>query len=215
MLFEGLFHKRSAGDAPVELGERANNNLKINLLLQLTDKNVHSIAVVSAERGCGRTTLALQTALMFAKLGRRVALIEADLRNPQLADYMHSFPKGGLCDVVIGLKDLSDISYLHPEFYNMDCYYAGDTLISSTEIISTDRFKAIVQNINERYDICIYDTPAVLDSPDALRIAQLVDGIIFVVNPNTSRTAKVTQVRARFAEVNDNFIVFVMNQLNG
>ena len=97
----------------------------------------------------------------------------------------------------------------------MDCYYAGDTLISSTEIISTDRFKAIVQNINERYDICIYDTPAVLDSPDALRIAQLVDGIIFVVNPNTSRTAKVTQVRARFAEVNDNFIGFVMNQLNG
>jgi len=197
--------------ALTEMSPKAFDNLRVNLLLRVQDEKKLSIAVVSSEHGAGRTTVAIQIALLFAQLGRRVVLVDADLRNADLHKRLGWENSPGLVDVVVGSITLKGALREHAANSSIDVLTAGAELLDVTGVLSSDKFRRIVADLASDYEVCVFDTPAMTDVQDALLIAQYMTGTVFVVHAQKSHARKLAKCKERLLTVNENILGFVMN----
>jgi capsular exopolysaccharide synthesis family protein len=142
---------------------------------------VKALAFASAQHGDGRTTTAVNTALALGRGGRnRVALIDADLRNPGVHRVLGLRPREGLADVVAGRAALggclwrfgSDELYILP---------AGNTPDDPGRVLYDPRFGATLRELRERFDFVVADCPPVLPLADVPTLCRDLDGALLVV----------------------------------
>ena len=125
-------------------------------------------------------------AVAMATQGQRVALIDADLRVPQLHRYF------GL-DNEQGLSELLADSRANPADYgcathvpNLTLFRAGTPLLDPTFLLSSSRFRDVIAQIKSEYDLVLFDGPAVLAVPDTLLLAGMVDSILLLIDARTT-----------------------------
>ena len=161
------------------------NTLRISLTLLNPDSEVKSILVTSSVPSEGKSTLAALLARHSAKSGQRVILLEADLRKPAIAKYF-GYDK----DTALGITDLlsnhdlkvEDVLVNDPES-GLHILARGKVgYINPIDLFSSKRMKKIVDDLREKYDLVIIDSPPVMAVPDARILQGLVDKTIFVIN---------------------------------
>lgn len=141
------------------------------------DRDIRTLLVTSAARREGRTTVALQLAFAAARVGESVLLIEADLRNPTLADQLGAQPSPGLSDVLVGAKSLSSATQLAE---SLDLLVGGDTLPNPGELIDSAAMEALLERAKSTYDLVVIDSTPLTVVPDALPLLGKVDGVVIV-----------------------------------
>lgn len=138
------------------------------------------MAITSAIAGEGKTLTSANLAVQLASAGRkRVVLIDLDLRKSDLAAVFGVPPVPGLTEYLSGSLKLSDIvrgTATHGFFL----ITAGTKISSPMDQIGSDKFKAFIRDIRERYDIVLMDTPPILPVADTLALKDLVDGFLFI-----------------------------------
>jgi Mrp family chromosome partitioning ATPase/capsular polysaccharide biosynthesis protein len=175
--------------------------LRGNLDFLALDSDVHSLAVTSSQQGEGKSVTTCNLAVAAALAGRRVILLEGDLRRPRIQEYLGLQNERGLSTVVTGTHkpmealqrvDIKALDEAHggvpgdgvdrpPGLYVLT---QGPKVPNPGEIVASRTFAHLIEAYQRHADLVIIDTPAFLAVGDAAAIAGAVDGLVFVVDPS-------------------------------
>lgn len=176
-----------AANAPFQAQAEALRDLRTQLLLHWANPERKVLAIVSVSAGDGRTFVAANLAVVFAQLGEKTLLIDADLRQPrQHRLFGHGGP--GLAQALSGRSGLQlaeRVSY----FENLWLLPAGATPPNPLELLSRPEFPKLLAEARKQFTIVIVDTPASLRGSDARLIAARSDGVLAVVRQDRTRIA--------------------------
>jgi len=137
------------------------------------------IMVTSAFPGEGKSTLALSLAMHFARDGRRVLLIDADMRKPSLHSALNVGPTPGLSDLIFGA--VSDVRAIRQDAKSSVAFVTAGAEISNAATIASIPFSEFLDRARALFGIVIVDTGAVLSVSDARAAARYMDAIVFMV----------------------------------
>lgn len=145
-----------------------------------TDHGVpRSTMVVSSQPAEGKSTSALALATVLHRVGKRVVLVDSDLRNPSIHFYLGVERTTGVSNYLAGEADYR--SMLHSISNGFDFLPAGPPVPSAAELLSGDRMATLVRELEKDYDHVIVDSAPILGLADAPLIGRTVEAIVFVV----------------------------------
>jgi non-specific protein-tyrosine kinase len=182
---------------------------KGQLLKKLDQLRGNCIIVTSAHPGEGKTFTSINLAISMAREhDRTVMVVDTDLRNPwhNHRDFAHDFfsltPEKGLVDYLENEADLSEI-ILNPGINKLTIIPAGRKAVNSAELLSSPRMEYLVNELKTRYGnerIILFDCPASLACVDPMAFAQLVDGILFVVESDRTTNEELKKAMGLFKD---------------
>jgi capsular exopolysaccharide synthesis family protein len=154
-----------------------------------TQNPVTTIAITSAFPGEGKTTCAINLAIVTGmSLGRRVLLIDCDLRRPKIHPALGLKPETGLAEVLAGASTLDD-AIVPADGVSLDVLPVCGRPANPSELLGSVEMSRLIAEVSDRYDRVIIDTPAALGLPDAKAVSDLCDGTVMVVRADlTART---------------------------
>ena len=164
----------------------AYNSLRGSLLYSTSQGLPQIMLVTSAQAAEGKTTTSLAIASGFARMGRKVLLIDADMRRPSLQSRMNVSNERGLSTLLTSSDPLEQAT-LRSAQANLTLLPAGPIPPSPTELLSTARMEDILQAAARQYEVVVVDSPPILGLADAPLMSALVDGVIIVVEADRSR----------------------------
>jgi capsular exopolysaccharide synthesis family protein len=171
---------------PKSAMSEAYNSLRGSLLYSTSQGLPQIMLVTSAQAAEGKTTTCLTIASGFARMGRKVLLIDADMRRPSLQNQINISSERGLSTLLTSTDSL-EATTLASSQANLSVLLAGPIPPSPTELLSTARMEQLLQSAAQRYDVVVVDSPPILGLADAPLMAALVDGVIIVVEADRSR----------------------------
>jgi polysaccharide biosynthesis transport protein len=160
--------------------------LHSSLRLKDESKNAQCILVTSTIPGEGKSFTTTNLALTFAAHGERVAIVDCDLRKPNIHKSFRLENRKGLIDVCSGLSTIDDVVVrgVHP---NLDVITTGGRAKNPTQILNGENFELMIADLRKRYDRVFFDTPPLAAVSDAMIVLPLVDGSVFTVFFNKVR----------------------------
>lgn len=177
--------------------------LRTNLDFALPGGGQHLVlGVTSSVPGEGKSTTTINTAYTIAQTGRKVLLIEGDMRLSVLAKRLRVHTRPGLTNLLVGQctgNEALQKSGLNPNLWVMT---AGDTPPNPAELLGSNPMEVTLKAMSEIFDVVIVDLPPVSAVSDALIISKHLDGIIVVVRQNycTKSVLDDTIRQLRFAD---------------
>jgi succinoglycan biosynthesis transport protein ExoP len=154
------------------------------------DRELHTLMVVSAGPGDGKTTIARHLATAAARVGSRVLLVEADLRRPTIARQFGLVAGNGVSDVLIGSVPLAEAIHTielaapssdKPGGHRLDVLVAGATPPPNPgELIESRAMETLLERAKSIYDLVVIDTPPLTAVSDAFPLLKKVDGVVIV-----------------------------------
>ena len=158
----------------------AYNSLRTNLFFSFPEKEgCKVLAITSTMQKEGKTTTSINTTIAIAESGKKVLLIDCDLRKPKLGSITKVNGKTGLSNVLIDSSLLA--SSIHRYSENIDVLTAGSIPPNPSELLGSERMKTLIDVLRERYDYIILDTPPVDMVTDAMVLAPVYDGVLLVI----------------------------------
>ena len=145
------------------------------------DRNARVIGMTSSVHGEGKSLTIINLAYAIAESGRRVVLVECDLRLPTLRKKLGLPKTTGLSNLLAG--NTGEKATLHKDVLikNFDVVLAGDIPPNPSELLGSKAFANLVDNVAESYDVVLLDLPPVGEVSDALVVSKVADGLIVVV----------------------------------
>jgi capsular exopolysaccharide synthesis family protein len=162
--------------------------------LETADRRIRTIAITSAVPGEGKTTASINLALVTAlSVGRRVLLIDCDLRRPRVHSALGLHPKAGLAEVLNGAVTFEE-AVVRAEGADLDVLAVRDRPVNPSELLGSPRMHDLIATVAKRYDRVILDTPAAFGLPDAKAVGDQCDGLVMVVRADKTRQEDVQSV---------------------
>jgi capsular exopolysaccharide synthesis family protein len=145
------------------------------------ERPIKTIVVTSALPGEGKTTASVNLAAVTAlSLGRRVLLIDCDLRKPKVHPALGLQPQSGLAEVLRS-EAVLDEAIMKVEGASFEVLPVRSRPSNPSELLGSPEMRKLIGEVSERYDRVILDSPATLGLPDAKAISEFCDGIVVVV----------------------------------
>lgn len=174
-------------DDPKSPISEAYNSLRGQLLYSTANGLPRILMVTSSQPSEGKTTTSNAIAAGLARMGKRVVLIDADLRRPS-EHKRHSLPnKHGMSGLLTGADTIGDAEIVHNVAPNLDVITSGPIPPSPTELLTGPRLAALLEMLSSRYDCVVVDSPPVLGLADAPVMSALADGVVFVIESDRGR----------------------------
>ncbi len=167
--------------------------LQANLKFLCSDKPLKSIVVTSSVPKEGKSEVAANLAVTMAQMGRRVLLVDADMRHPMQHHVWGLTNATGLSNIIVDQVAI-DLS-VQEVMPNLDVLASGVLPPNPLALLDSQRMAALIASFNRDYDLVIFDTPSLSGMADAAVLSNLTDGILLVVRPgvvdwNSANSAK-------------------------
>ena len=172
--------------------QEAYKTLRTNLLFALRGEGCKRFCITSSMPGEGKSITILNLAISIAQTGKRVLLIDADLRRPALARLLAVNPAPGLSNVLADQATLSEA--IRAETYpNLDVMLSGDIPPNPSELLSSEQMVKLVEDVSRKYDYVLVDAPPVNLVSDCCIVANMLDGIVLLARQGKARKDGVKQ----------------------
>lgn len=176
-------------------------------------KTLRRVLVTSSYTSEGKTNTVVNLAVSFAILGRRVLVLDADMRRPRL-HHIFGLPKeGGLSAVLKGGAAL-DGAIVSTGIPNLDVLPAGHDAEGPNELLASVGMVNLLAELDQRYDMILIDTPPSGGLSDAAILSKLVDGVVFVVREKTVSRWLVRDVVYRLQQIGARILGVVVNDVD-
>lgn len=193
----------------------AMNSLCTNLTFCRTD--MKRVMLTSCRGGEGKTFLSMNIARTMAGLGKKVAVLDADLRRSSIeAEYALNFVKSadyGITHYLAGKCEMSEILYLTdiPGFYMVP---VGRTVANPLPLLNSARFSRLMEELQKLFDYVLVDAPPIGVVIDAAEIAKSCDGTLFVVKYNEIRRRELQEARQQIERTGCSVLGTALNQIS-
>lgn len=173
-------------------------SLRTGLAFALMGAEGKVLVITGATAGVGKSFISTNLAALLAANGKRVLLVDTDLRRPRLAEYFaYERKENGLSNVLAGTAELDAV--IRPIVQNLDVMPAGSTPPNPGELLLSDRFAEMLKQLEGRYDHILLDTPPILPVADTLAVMQYA-AVAFMVARAEQTT--VNELRDAMAKLN-------------
>lgn len=162
------------------------NALRTSLLYSTREGLPKILLVTSAQPAEGKTTTSYAVARGFARVGKRVLLIDADLRRPSIHKMMAIENTKGLSSILVGQATVHE-STATSDLDGLHVLPAGPIPPSPAELLSSPRMAALLEQLGRSYDLVVIDSAPILGLADSTELAALADGVIVVIEADRGR----------------------------
>lgn len=184
--------------------------LRTNLQYVNVDKPPRVIMVSSALASEGKTTLAVNLSVALAEAGRRVTILEADLRRPRVTQYMGLVSGAGLTNILSGSAEVEDVLQSFGED-KLSVIAAGPAPPNPGELLASSHMLALIDELRRANDFVIIDAPPLLPVADSTGLAAFVDGVVLSVRYGSTRRDQLAQAIASLDRVQAKTLGIVLN----
>ncbi len=169
------------------------------------------VVVTSAQKGEGKTTVCCALAEAMGETGKKVLLIDADMRRPSTSDYFGVVNGVGLADVLIGRSQLQEA--IQPVADNVNLLVAGSPAPNPSELAASREMADLLAEQQKAYDVVLVDTPPLLPVTDAAVIARVAGGALIVVDSSKQHRGNVIEVIKRLDAAGASTLGVVLNRV--
>ncbi|ESA38921.1 capsular exopolysaccharide biosynthesis protein [Leptolyngbya sp. Heron Island J] len=158
--------------------------LQTNLSLTGADRAIRSVIISSAMPNEGKSTIARHLAQTAATMGKRVLLVDADLRRPTVHHRLGLTNDKGLSDLLSGNATGNEVLQKAMPFVDFYAITAGTAPPDPVKLLASKRMRLLMNQLDKQFDLVVYDTPPLVGLADATLIAANTDGLILVSRLN-------------------------------
>ena len=185
-------------------------SIRTNILFASAERQMTTITVSSPRPREGKTTTTLHMGTIMAQSGQRVLLIDTDLRRPRLHKALAVSKERGLTNLLLGDTNYDEI-IASTDVPNLFVLPSGPLPPNPAELLLTNRFKVILEELGTRFDRILLDSPPILAVTDAVLLGRISDGVILVVQAGKTYTDDVTMAVRQLRDVNASVLGVILN----
>ncbi|MBE5963214.1 MAG: CpsD/CapB family tyrosine-protein kinase [Lachnospiraceae bacterium] len=193
---------------------RINESFKtIRTNIQFSGKDTKTILFTSCTPNEGKSSVTFNLARSFAENGKKVILIDGDLRKSVLIGrYKAGSVEAGLSNHLSGQHDLDEV-ICETNIPNMDIIFAGKVPPNPAELLGSDTFKEMIAKLREIYDYILIDSPPLGSVIDSAVIATVADGAVLIIENNAISYRFVQDVKGQIEKSGCKIIGAVLNKV--
>jgi capsular exopolysaccharide synthesis family protein len=199
-------------DTPRSPLSEAYRMLQANLKFTSSDKAPKVIVVTSSIPKEGKSTISANLAAATAELGRRVLLVDADMRHPMQHHIWRLNNVAGLSNVLVDQVEF-ETTVAAGVMANLDILTAGVIPPNPMALLDSKRMASLIEYFGENYDLVIIDTPPLKNAADALTLGQMTDGVLFVAQPRVLNSSSAEASRELLERFGQKVLGLVVNGL--
>lgn len=168
--------------------------IRTTINFSLPGEQMKTLLFTSASKEEGKSTTSANMAIVFAESGKKVLLVDADMRKPTLHHTFHLNNHVGLSNLLVGKGQLEQ-SVRDSGIKNLELLTSGQIPHNPAELLDSPILDTVMAEMKARYDLIIFDSPPILSVTDSKILANKCDGTVLVVN--TGKTEKQSALKAR------------------
>lgn len=221
-LLGGIAYDKTASTNPLIVHSHPNSSrsesfrsLRTNLRYINFESAHRSFVVTSSVESEGKTTTAVNTAIAFADMGGQTLLIDADLRQPRVAEYMAIEGGVGLSNVLVGDVKLVDAVQEWGTTGRLCVLTSGRIPPNPSELLGSDKMQALLAEVGREFQYVVIDAPPLLPVTDGAVLSKMADGAILVVRAGSTRTQHLRQAVETLRNIDAPLRGLVLNMLRG
>jgi receptor protein-tyrosine kinase len=184
--------------------------LRANLQFLDVDEPPKVIMVSSSLPSEGKTTAVINLGLALAEAGRRVTVVEADLRRPKVTRYLGLVGGVGLTNILAGTADVAEVIQYYGED-GLGVIAAGSTPPNPSELVASASMAELLEKLRASNDFVLVDSPPILPVADSTGLAVLVDGVLLSVRYGVTRKDQLQQAAATLQRVGARTLGIILN----
>lgn len=184
--------------------------LRTNIQFSAIDQPMKVLMVASASVGEGKTTTVTNLAVTYAQEGKKVLLIDTDLRRPSLHHVFQQSNRAGLTSAILNQQLLTDV-IRETSVDNLYLITSGPIPPNPSEILGSGRMHMLIDELKGMFDVILFDTPPVLPVTDSLIVSSYCDGVILVVHAGKMKKEIVKKAKASLDHVKARILGVVLN----
>ncbi|ALV21547.1 CpsD/CapB family tyrosine-protein kinase [Carnobacterium antarcticum] len=187
--------------------------IRTNIQFSMIDQDLKTVVVTSAGPGAGKSTISANLAVTFASQGKKVLLVDADMRKPTVHKTFRLPNHDGLTTLLTE-KDvnISDIAHRAPT-EGLFIITSGVIPPNPSELLASKRMDKLMNELDQIFDLIIFDMPPVVAVTDAQVMASKVDGTIFVIPKGLTNKDMVLKSKDLLDKVHANVIGAIFNRV--
>ncbi|MBD2385342.1 polysaccharide biosynthesis tyrosine autokinase [Cylindrospermum sp. FACHB-282] len=163
--------------------------LHTNIQLLGNERQIRSIIISSAMPGDGKSTVAFHLAQIATEMGKKVLLVDADLRQPKIHTLSNLNNLWGLSNLISTNLPVEEAIRQLPSMSQLSVLTAGPIPLDPTKLLSSDKIKGLIADFQNNFDLVIYDAPPLMGLADASLLAPLTDGMLILVRIEKTDTS--------------------------
>lgn len=211
-LLDGVSPRVMVTTSPRTPVHEAYQMLQANLKFISSDQKVRTIVVTSSVSKEGKSEVSANLAAAIAQIGRRVLLVDADMRRPSQHHLWGLVNSVGLSNVIVGQDEFSDA--VQEVTSHLSVLTAGVIPPNPLALIDSERMASLIEMFAQEYDYVLFDTSPLAGTADAAVLGKLADGVLLVVQPGVVDSASASAAKSLLARSGPNVLGIVANGVN-
>lgn len=185
--------------------------LRTKIHFSSKDQELKTLMITSTQTGEGKTTTISNLAVTYAQEGKRVLLIDADMRKPSLHRVFSVPNYQGLSTLLTGHTSVQD-SIQETIVSNLSLLPSGPVPANPAELMDSVVMRELLEQLKPEYDVILLDTPSVLSVSDSVIVSALCDGVVMIVASGKVRKDHLKKAKEQLDHVNARMVGIVINK---
>lgn len=196
---------------PSSLVSEQFKTLRTNIQFTMVDQKLKTLVITSAAPNAGKSTVSANLAVTFALQGLKVLLVECDLRRPSVHKSFHVSNIKGLTNLLTDTEARIEDNLVASEQENLSLLLSGPLPPNPAELLGSNRMSQLQAELENHFDLIIFDTPPLLGFTDGQIMAGRSDGTIFVIRHGVALKENMLKANEILKRVNANVLGAVYN----
>jgi len=197
-------------DNPKSIVSEQFRTVRTNINFSMPDKDLKTLLFTSSTPGEGKSTSASNVAIVFAEEGKKVLLVDADMRKPTMHYTFHKPNSTGLSNLLTRKWELKDV-VIETEIEGLHIVTSGPIPPNPAELLGSKTMDSLIEELIAGYDIVIFDAPPLLSVADAQILSNKCDGTILVISSGTAEKDSVIKAKEALVSSKANILGTLLN----